>query len=175
MKNKALFSLTGFCVSVLVAVLVIVLSLNIFTMFSVNAIKNGKSVSFGYYTAIIGSGSMKPALLVNDFLFIKSAPAYDAGDIVTFVSPRNSLITHRIKSLSAQGYVTQGDANNIPDEAIAGQRILGKVVLVLPGMGELIHDILSPINIIFYASLFLFAYQFRRIRGSGNERENEGS
>ena len=171
MKKKKNISLTKLCITALVAMLILVLSLNMFTMLSVNAIKKGKSVRFGYFTAIIGSGSMKPALSVNDFLFIKSAPAYETGDIVTYVSPRNSLVTHRITSLSEQGYVTQGDANNIPDEAVSGQRILGKVVYVLPGIGELIHGILSPISIIFYASAFLFAYLFRRIRGEQSESE----
>ena len=171
MKKKSISAITKFFATVLTAGLILTLLLNVFTLWSVGEIKRGKSVEFGYFCAIIGSGSMEPILSKNDLLLIKGVRSYQIEDIVTYVSPRGALVTHRIKELSEQGFITQGDANNIPDEAISGQRVLGRVVFVLPGAGSIIDGVLSPAGIILLSCMFLLVCLVQRIRRDQNEDE----
>lgn len=158
--------------AVLTAVLLLALFLNMFTLWGIGQVKQGESVNFGYFNAIVGSGSMEPTMSMNDLLLIKSAHSYYEEDIITYVSLQGRLITHRIKKASAQEYVTQGDANNLPDEAISRQRVLGKVVFAIPGVGAIINAILSPTGIILLVSLFLLVYLIQRII-SGHEDDEQ--
>ena len=152
-------------------IMLLALLLNIVTVLSVNEIARGGSVKSGYFCAIIGSGSMEPFISKNDLLFIEGASTYQVEDVITYVSPRGGMITHRIKELSSMGYVTQGDANNISDGEIRGERVLGRVVFGIPGVGGVINGILSPVGIIQLASVLLLVYLIFRV---GREtRENQ--
>ena len=173
MKKKFVSSFANFFKKTLIIVLLLALILNVFTLWSVGKIKRGESVKFGYFCAIIGSGSMEPTISINDLLFIKAAPHYQIGDIVTYVSQSGSLVTHRVKEVSSQGYIAQGDANNIPDEEITRQRVMGRVVFSLPLVGGITDAILSPTGIIFLVCTFLLIYLIQRIRRDQNEEEQD--
>ena len=172
MKKKVIAIFKKIFITALAVSLFLVLFLNVSTLRSTNEIKSGKSVTRGYYCVIIGSGSMSPTVLVNDLLFIKGGGPYNAGDIITYVSSSGSLVTHRIIEVTGAGYIgyiTQGDANNIPDEEISGQQILGRLVNVVPGVGGLIDAIISPTGIILLASICVSLWLLRRTRGDQNE------
>ena len=139
---------------------------NVSTLLSVQKIRRGGSAKRGYSWVIIESGSMKPAIFVGDLLFIKSSDSYQPGDIVTFVSDHGVLVTHRIISASKAGYITKGDANNLADNEIKAEHILGKVTLILPGAGELIRWLISPVSIIFVVCIFVLLWLIKRI-GAG--------
>jgi signal peptidase I, archaeal type len=175
MKKKITSALAKFCTTALTAILLLALFLNISTLRSVGQIKQGQHVTSGYFCAIIGSGSMSPAISVNDLLLVGSDTSYQAGDIITYVSPQGSLITHRIKQLSEHGYITQGDANNIPDDAIAAQRVLGRVLFVLPKAGGILHGILSPAGITLLGCLCLLIWLIQRLREAKNENDGPGA
>ena len=157
----------------LIAVLVFALFLNLSTMWSIEKIKDGKYVTNGYYCAIIGSGSMQPALSVNDMIIVKSDTDYQRGDIITFVSTHGNLITHRVIDVLNHGYITQGDANNTPDAEVFSQRFLGKVVLVLPGVGGIVQGILSPAGIILLVSICGLFLLIQRVRADQNKDEED--
>jgi len=169
MKKKALSAFGRIITAVVVAVLLLVLSLNISTLLSLNAIRGGANVQSGYFCAIIGSGSMEPTISVHDFLIIKGSGAYREGDIVTYVSPKGSLVTHRIIEVSDGAYIAQGDANNVPDEEIPGQRVLGKVVFLIPGVGGVIEAVTAPIGIVLSVCIFLLVLLIQWIRRDINE------
>lgn len=175
MKRKLFSILAKLFTTALISVMLFALFLNISTLLSIDKIKKGESVTSGYFCAMIASGSMEPALSVNDLLLIKGARSYQNEDIVTYVSPRGSMITHRIKDLLEQGYITQGDANNISDGEIPAQRVLGSVVLVIPGVGGFINGILSPAGIILLICVFLLVRLFQRIRRDQNEEERNNT
>ena len=171
MKKKHVSTLKTIAAGILTAILAFVLFLNISTLLSVQAIKSGASVKSGYFCAIVSSGSMEPAVSVNDLLIIAAVGSYHAGDMVTYVSPRGSLVTHRVVTAFDQSYLTQGDANNIPDDEVAEQRILGKVVIVVPGVGGFINGILSPVGIILLVCMLILAWAIQRIRRGQNENK----
>lgn len=99
---------------------------------------------FGYSTAILTSGSMEPALCVNDLILIHRQSTYEEGDIITFADGE-SLVTHRIIEKDRNSYRTQGDANNSADSTpVSRESIKGKVILRVPGAGKLIYALRTP-------------------------------
>ena len=169
MKKTALV-VTWIFTAALIAVLLSALLMNLFTLWSVNKIKNGKTVNTGYFFAIITSGSMSPTVWKNDLIVTKGSNSYEIGDIVTYVSESGSLVTHRIIEITEKGYVTQGDANNVPDGEISGQKILGKTVFVMSDAGLIVNWLSSPVGIVFLAGVFLLIWIIQRMNGGQNER-----
>ena len=158
--------------SSVIAILFAALFLNLSTLWAMREIGRGKPVNAGYFCAIITSGSMEPAFSVNDLLFFKAADSYKEKDTVAFVSPRGSLITHRIQVVLDEGYIVQGDANNISDGEIDAQRVLGKVFFAVPNVGGLLAGILSPIGVALIGCILSLAWLIRRIRRNQNEMDS---
>lgn len=88
----------------------------------------------GYQIVFVKSGSMEPAVSLNDLVIIKRGKDVSNKDIVLFEDGEN-LILHRIIDGQEQsGYITKGDANNVEDyKQVQKSDILGKMVLRLNG------------------------------------------
>ena len=174
MKKQFVSVLINFFKILLAAVLLLTLFLNVFTLWAIGEIKRGKAVNFGYFCAIVGSRSMEPTISKNDLLLIQNDHSYYAEDIVTYVSPQGSLVTHRVKEVSNQGYITKGDANNVPDEEISGHnRVLGRVVFVLPGVGGIVDGMTSPIEVALFAGIVLLVNLIKRVRSGQKQQAQE--
>lgn len=102
----------------------------------------------GYGNAIVLSGSMSPAIEVNDLLIIQKCEEYEVGDIVTYVDSDNVLVTHRLIGKDGETAYTQGDANNVADPPFNISRIKGKVVKIIPGVGRIVEIIQNPIVVV---------------------------
>ena len=140
------------------------LLLNLSTLWSTRGIKQGGYVHSGYYSAIISSGSMEPAFSVNDLLLIEAKETYAVSDVITYLSPQDSLVTHRIKNVFGDTYIVQGDANNISDDAFSRQRVLGKVVWALPGVGGILKSILDLPGIVLLPCIFVVIWLIQKTR-----------
>ncbi len=99
-----------------------------------------------YQLAIIKSASMEPTLPVGSLALYRPADHYQADDVVAYQLEREEekeLVIHRIKEvITADGainYLVQGDANttHLPQIIVASQ-IEGKLITVIPRVGELI-------------------------------------
>lgn len=117
----------------LLVAVIIVLSLN-----NILQIFLGSSIPL----AVVSSYSMDPTLHVTDIVvsLMPSRNNYAVGDIIIFKNPLGELIVHRVikKCLNPPVYVTQGDANPIPDTyQIRSSDIYGKVIVVIPYLGTL--------------------------------------
>lgn len=88
----------------------------------------------GFRVFRVGSGSMSPYLEVNNIIVVKSNKTYKINDVVTYINDGN-YITHRIISISNEGIITKGDANNTEDALITKDDIVGKVVLRFKFLG----------------------------------------
>ena len=96
---------------------------------------------------VIISGSMEPNIHVYDVIISKKVEpsTLEKGDVITFISNDSRFygetVTHRIiqEVDKAKGiFRTQGDANNVSDEALTiGDNILGKVVMRIPQLGRI--------------------------------------
>lgn len=99
---------------------------------------------FGYEPYGILSNSMEPDYPVGSVVYVKShAPeTIVKGDVITFKTGvvNDSVATHRvvINDIKKRNFVTKGDHNDDVDaSAVAYERLLGKVVLCVPMLGNI--------------------------------------
>lgn len=89
----------------------------------------------GYYGAIVGSGSMSPALQVGDVVVVRRGARARAGDIVVYDKPgwRRAVVHRAVAELPDGRLVTRGDANPVRDrDPVTRESVQGTVVAVLP-------------------------------------------
>ncbi|MGZ0748544.1 signal peptidase I [Haloparvum sp. AD34] len=97
--------------------------------------------------SFLESDSMEPTVNVGDGVVLVPAGTVEPGDIVTFRSDhRDEFVTHRVVGETEAGYVTQGDNNDVTDQAaghppVPADAIVGQVLTVadapvaIPGIG----------------------------------------
>lgn len=90
----------------------------------------------GITPLIVLSGSMQPAIMPGDVVIIrKQAPhKYKLGDVATYLES-NIAFTHRIISEEDGLFVLKGDNNNVADDKVAAEQLIGKVILTIPKIG----------------------------------------
>jgi signal peptidase I len=93
-----------------------------------------------FKTFVVQSGSMEPSIMTGDIIVIMPQSLYKESDVVTFKGGEERVITHRITEFLDSGdsssFITKGDANRETDtEIVLLERIIGKVVLVIPKLG----------------------------------------
>ena len=91
------------------------------------------------------SGSMEPTYHVGSLIYVKEVDhrQLEVGDPITYMSSRNRVITHRIVGILQDAedpqtlrYITQGDANDVPDAAaVRSENVIGKPVFTVPYLG----------------------------------------
>lgn len=132
--------------AVLVGALLLILAANCYMMFARLVLHEQQPDVLGYSTAVVISGSMSGSIEINDMIIIHAEDTYTIGDVITFYSG-NSLVTHRIVGETERGFITKGDANNAADlYPVPITDVVGKVVLVLPGIGVIIEALRTPLG-----------------------------
>lgn len=167
MKGDYIYIITKIASNILFVLLSFVVILCLYSFISLNILSN-KYVNFFSYTIFsIGSNSMAPEITTNDLILVKLTKDAKKGDIITFYED-DSLVTHRVKSKTSNGYVTKGDANNSEDKIVSLNNVVGKTVKILPNYGVWYKVITTP-KIIFLIciTLFLFSAAFSY---TGNKR-----
>jgi len=117
----------------------------IFVLFPLLPIENNYSLK------MVLSGSMTPAIKTGSIVVVKPALSYKIGDVITFQKGQGeeNILTHRIISQTEQGFITQGDANNVADANPVGEKdILGRVVLTVPYAGYVVNFAHSKFGLI---------------------------
>jgi signal peptidase len=110
----------------------------------------------GDYSFVVQSGSMSPAIATGDLVVVQTVDPADIGpgDVVTYVTTTHSdPVTHRVVGVEASPtgerlFVTQGDANDIPDDPVPASNVLGRVTLVLPYLGHLLLFGATPVGFV---------------------------
>ncbi|MBQ9978602.1 MAG: signal peptidase I [Clostridia bacterium] len=147
--NKKVKTIIRIVILTLIAALVGV------SIYSINAARlNGNSLPMplGFGLTVVLSGSMEPALSVGDMLVVAPQESYEVEDVVVFQTGRSAVV-HRIISITKEGVITRGDANNTDDEPIALESIKGKVIIVIPFVGYIVNLIKTPIGTIILLGL----------------------
>lgn len=141
-------------------ILFCVVAISIYLFISLNVLSKNYASFFSYTIFEIGSDSMAPTITTNDLIVVKITKDVKVDDVITF-KEGNSLITHRLISKTAKGYVTKGDANNENDKNIGKKQVVGKVIKILPNMGIWFKVFTTP-KIIFLVcfTLFMFSLAF---------------
>lgn len=133
--------------AVFVSLMAAILLVNGYLLAAKLIFKNELPKIFGFAQIIVISGSMEPAVDVGDMLIIREQSSYQINDIVTYHSDGN-FITHRIIDVKDAEVTTRGDANNIEDDPVPLSSVDGKVVLLIPGVGNILLFLKSPLGIL---------------------------
>ena len=130
MKNK-IKAIAKIVASIFLSLLVI---LCVYTFVMTDILKKDYVNVLGYSYFVVGSGSMSDAIEVNDVVFVKITKDVKPNDIVTYKSVDDIIVTHRLISIDKDKYILKGDANNVSDDPITEDQIIGKVNLVVSPM-----------------------------------------
>lgn len=125
--------------------LAILLISNLYTIIMRHGFGQKQPEIFGFSTAVVISGSMEPAIHVDDLVLIHRQDSYQIRDIVMYEG-EHSMVTHRIVGIEDGVYITQGDSNNAPDPPIPKERVAGKVIHTVHGAGKIIGFFQSPLG-----------------------------
>lgn len=129
----------------IVILLVLLLTLNVYTIVMRQAFGVKQPAVFGFSSAVVLSGSMEPNIHVDDMVIVREQNSYELQDIVMYEG-ENYMITHRIVGIEDGAYITRGDANNTDDPAVPAERVVGKVVYTIHGAGKAILFLHSPLG-----------------------------
>lgn len=124
-----------------------VLGINVYLANARSLVGNELPMPFGFGAAIVLSGSMEPTFSTGDLILVKETDTIAVDDIVVY-QQGSSLVVHRVIALEDGFVITQGDANNIPDDPITRSDVKGTVLTWVPGLGNAVALIKSPIGTI---------------------------
>ena len=86
---------------------------------------------FGYTYFVVKTGSMSGTLEVDDVIIVKITKDTKINDIITYVNDNGEIITHRLVRKSGSKLIAQGDVNNVEDNPITKDQLIGTVALVI--------------------------------------------
>ncbi len=131
---------------------------------------NPMPMPFGYGVSVVLSGSMEPALQVDDLVVVRRSQDVEAEDIIVFQSGK-SLVIHRVVKVDGQTLITKGDANNAEDEPISLSDVKGELVLRIPGAGKAIGFLQKPVvaGALLCLALLLTERSYRKEKKTGND------
>ena len=127
---------------------------------------------FGVGVAVVMSGSMEPALSVDDVIFVVEEDEYNVGDFVVYQDGYN-LVVHELMEKQDDGTViTKGMANNTYDDPISIDSIRGRVAFHIPAVGLLVTALKSPIAtiLILGAAVYLVILSYKKERQSETDK-----
>lgn len=127
------------------AVMIFIIASNLYL--GVRKAVTGETVPklLGFAPLIVISGSMEPAFMPGDIVLIRERPAeaYAVGNVVSYAE--NGLVyTHRIVRTDGEWLILKGDHNNVEDDPITRDQILGQAVFVFPVIGRLVLWLRTP-------------------------------
>lgn len=132
----------------------LILGLSVYMAVARGILREPLPMPFGFGTAVVLSGSMEPALHVDDLLIVRQTRDIAAGDIVVF-QEGTALVVHRVVLADGSTVVTRGDANNVNDAPISLNAVKGVVIKRIPGAGAWLRTLRTPAGMLVAALLVL--------------------
>lgn len=168
--------------SIFLFALIIVLCITSIYFIKAFSSDSGFSDVFGYTPLIVVSGSMEPAIKVNDIVIVKKAhySELQTGDIVVYNDKiRDVMVIHRLISIQNGNIITKGDANFAADIPFSVVQIYGKKVLTIPYLGQFIYYLKTHViamclflifMIIYFSFIVLFCKQKKLLKNKCDEK-----
>lgn len=158
---------------IIILLLAVVLTLNVMVLASKVIFKEDLPKVFGYSQAVVLSGSMSPELEVGDVVLYKVQDEYFVGDVIIF-EVSDYFVTHRIIEEVENGFITQGDANNVSDDwVVEYSQIHGKMIATIPNFGGIISFLKTPLGVIILVACGFAVYKLSSKRDRQNVQEEE--
>ena len=109
---------------VAVTLLMIAAGIGFYLFNAYKIVGNPMPMPFGVGMAVVVSGSMEPAIHVNDLLIVRESDKemVAVGDVIVYQED-GMLISHRVVDCWEDQLVTRGDANRVDDEPIVWEQV----------------------------------------------------
>ena len=121
----------------------LIFGINIYNWNARSLTGNTMPMPFGVGGAVVLSGSMEPAISVDDLIIVKAADSFEVGDVIVYQSGKIPVV-HRIVAMDGETVTTRGDANNTDDNPVELSQVKGRVVAVIPYVGKLVRLLKTP-------------------------------
>lgn len=126
---------------------------------------------FEYKMMTVLSGSMDPGIKAGDVIFAKSidADSVKIGDVITYKTENNDLITHRVTNVKIENkniyFITKGDSNNVEDsKPVPYSNVVGILAFRIPYGGWVLEFVNSKVGIILFILIPIFILIFGEIK-----------
>ena len=110
------------------------------------------------YIIVIGK-SMEPNYHLGDMIIVRQDSHYKVGDIVAYKNMQlKNNVFHRIIGSESGRYTLKGDNNSWVDTYNpSADEVIGKLWIYLPGLGNIIQRIRTPLNMALIVGLMMKA------------------
>ncbi|MFP5115018.1 signal peptidase I SipW [Bacillaceae bacterium C204] len=172
--------------NIVTSILFIVLIVMIFVVISSKA-SGGEPQAFGYQLKTVLSGSMEPGIKTGSIIAVKPGgdmTRFKKGDVITFKSEDNVIVTHRIAKVIKTGgqvsYQTKGDNNKTADlNPVLSNNVIAEYSgFTIPYLGYFADFTKSKIGgslLLLLPGLVLLAYASISIWKTVSQLENKGN
>ena len=116
----------------------------------------------------VQTGSMEAGIHVNDYIFVLKKSSYSKNDVITY-KYKDTYITHRIVKIDGNKIITKGDANNVEDDEISTDKVVGKVIYnggILNFIIDYKYVVIASMLVVYIATILLDK--------ASNMEENDG-
>ncbi|HCS29802.1 MAG TPA: signal peptidase I [Enterococcus sp.] len=159
--KKIVYTLGNIFATIIVAIVLIFVVLNYLSA------PNGKGL-FGYKGYTVLSNSMKGTFEAGDYIIDQVTP-YDelqVGEVISYLHDNNTIVTHRIATITEEGIMVKGDTNpNTDDVLITKDNYIGQYLYHIPKLGYLSAQLSNPIiliSICFAIAILLLVLYFKK-------------
>ncbi len=160
--------------TILTCVLGLILAVNVWMMFQRLVMDVPLPSIFGYTHATVVSGSMSPTLNVGDMVIYQVQDQYAVDDIIIF-QQGDYFVTHRIVGEDDGWFITKGDYNNTTDaDPLNPADIHGKMVVVIPNVGDAIEFLKTPAGILVLVVIGILLIESPNITRKGKREAHHG-
>ena len=129
----------------------------------------------------VTSGSMEPNIHTGSLCFVNTRTDYEdieVGDVVVFSTATGSKVTHRVISITDDGFETKGDNNDNSDGvSTTKSNFYGKTLFSIPYLGYAVVYLKQPVVVAVVIILCLgwFAIDFINSKEKNLREENNNS
>lgn len=97
------------------------------------------------------------------------------GDVISYLE-NDYVVTHRILSVTPEGFVTKGDANNeIDKDPVKPENVVGLYKSRIPAMGEFIYFLQKPVGMAIFIGVPVVAFIAYEVIRSVKNADEESS
>ena len=168
--NKILRIIKKIIIDLIIFILSIIAIIAIWGFIQINVQNKGYINIFGYSIFSTETGSMSPTMKKGDIIIIKIGDERKEKDIITY-KKENVLITHRIVRIDGDTIIAKGDNNNIEDEPIKKDEVIGKGIFIINNV-EVWKKVFTDINVIIpiciTVILFILLVSYKEKTGEEN-------
>lgn len=123
---------------------------------------------FGYKGFIVLSDSMKPSFEAGDYIIDKMVDlkTIQVGDVVSYYDESDQIVTHRVVETTPEGYVLQGDGNEVTDTTfVTTENYIGQQAYSVSKLGTIMLKLSHPLALVGISLLFLLMLIYQKFRG----------